>query len=72
MLKMHPVRKSRQFSCDLCVATFTVKEAIAQHMSIHKGKKFLCNVCNKLFANDYKLTEHTMIHVFKKKATLAR
>ncbi len=48
-----------QFSCSVCNATFSRKDFLDYHETIHSVyKTFTCEPCNKVFNNEYTYASH--------------
>ncbi|KAJ3202392.1 hypothetical protein HDU82_007385 [Entophlyctis luteolus] len=67
---MAPVKKQRpksDFSCSICESTFSSKEGLRRHASIHNGEKpYECTYCNARFRVSYSLTLHIRTHTGEK------
>ena len=55
--QVHEGNKPR-FKCTLCDGSFSTKQALENHMSIHEGKIFQCSNCNEEFNSKNKLESH--------------
>ena len=49
--------KSKQFSCDICLKSFSNKNSLQNHLGVHKGKT-LCPICNKHLSTVSNLKAH--------------
>ena len=55
--QVHEGNKPR-FKCTLCDGSFSTKQALENHMSVHEGKIFQCSNCNEEFNSKNKLEGH--------------
>ena len=55
--QVHEGNKPR-FKCTLCDGSFSTKQALENHMSVHEGKIFQCSNCNEDFNSKNKLEVH--------------
>ena len=46
-----------QFSCDICLKSFSNKKSLQNHLGIHKGKT-TCQICNTVFSTTSNLNFH--------------
>ena len=47
-----------KFKCSLCEESYSTKQALENHMSVHEGKIFQCSNCNEEFTSKNKLESH--------------
>ena len=55
--QVHEGNKPR-FKCTLCDGSFSTKQALENHMSVHEGKIFHCSNCDEEFNSKNKLESH--------------
>ena len=53
--------------CEVCNKSFTRKDNLSQHLSIHANKKFECSQCCKCYSRNSNLNVHTLCHHTNKK-----
>ena len=52
-----PWQNKPQFSCDICLKSFSNKKSLQNHLGIHKGKT-TCQICNTVFSTTSNLNFH--------------
>ena len=53
----------RQYKCSVCDCTFTAKQSLKEHSSLHSSLSFRCNLCPAEFRQNCQLQQHTRKHV---------
>ena len=53
---------AEMYHCEVCNKSFTRKDNLSQHLSIHDKKKFQCSQCCKCYSRKSKLKVHTLHH----------
>ena len=52
----------KYFTCTVCNKSFSLKESLQTHMSIHGESRLTCRVCGKGFGKMTDLKRHMMTH----------
>ena len=52
---------ARMYHCEVCNRSFTRKDNLSQHLSVHGEKKFQCPQCSKCYSRQQKLK----VHIFR-------
>ena len=56
----------KNYSCQHCEKTYSLRKSLVNHMSIHTGvKNHSCNQCSKKFSRKDILLQHLKTHTFK-------
>ncbi|CAH1778350.1 unnamed protein product, partial [Owenia fusiformis] len=59
--QIKPSQRLKEFRCETCMKTFTLKNNLHQHMKIHTGvKRHVCPVCSRGFQRSTHLKGHLL------------
>ena len=62
---------TRMHICEVCNKSFTRKDNLSRHLSVHGEKSFQCSHCSKCYSQQVKLKVHTFRHHTNEKLKLS-
>ena len=62
---------TRMHICEVCNKSFTRKDNLSRHLSVHGEKSFQCSHCSKCYSQQVKLKVHTFHHHTNEKQKLS-
>ena len=62
---------TRMHICEVCNKSFTRKDNLSRHLSVHVEKNFQCSHCSKCYSQQVKLKVHTFLHHTNEKQKLS-
>ena len=62
---------TRMHICEVCNKSFTRKNNLSRHLSVHGEKSFQCSHCSKCYSQQVKLKVHTFRHHTNEKQKLS-
>lgn len=67
LLQEHNMRSHGQFTCLVCLSTFTSRNNMKRHIRLHSGiKPYSCQRCQESFSRNDDFKRHLLKHTFQK------
>lgn len=67
LLQVHNMTSHGQFTCLVCLATFTSRNNMKRHIRLHTGiKPYSCHKCSESFSRNDDFKRHLLKHTFQK------